>query len=241
MTIFNRVTLASATGFSVLPSGVSLAHADVPPSTITLPTQSFALSDEDASSTNLSFQKFDASLGTLTDVTFQFIDMFGLVTAGVSVVGIEGSGAFGTASANVTFTAKAPTATDPTGFSALGVLARGDTICLNLGADCTNSDSHLVVAFPSSVSPSPGSDLSAYTGAGTFDIVFGLDDLRYQVGKCKVGDCTATGGALFVGRAAVTYDYLAIPSVPEPGTLPLLAVGLGGLCPLARRSGSRPS
>jgi hypothetical protein len=189
----------------------------------------------------ISFSKFDSSLGTLTGVTFSLTSSETL-KSGFSLTG--GEGGTGSASMSVSFEINGPGAVSSTLFSGLGGATSSctDTVfpydCTNLVNDTTTNPSF------TSPFPVPLADLGSYVGVGMFDVVLDMDLFDVGVASCisarsVAPTCTATAEATWSGELEVTFLFTPNPgdppSVPEPGSLGVLAFSLAGLIAVTRR------
>jgi hypothetical protein len=200
---------------------------------------SLAATDNGLDTQTLSFAKFDASLGTLTGVSFS-LSSSDTLKSSVHLTG--GEGGTGNASMSVSFDITGPGSA--TLFSGLGG-ATSSCTDTTFPIDCTNLVND-TTTNPSFTSPFlvPLADLGNYVGAGMFDVVLDMDLFDVGVVSCITAvtaapTCTATAEATWSGELEVTFLFTPNPgdppSVPEPGSLGVLAFSLAGLIAVARR------
>ena len=179
---------------------------------------------------SISVPKFDASLGTLNQITFT---LNGHVEGAARLENLE------TIPANITVN-----------LSAMLKMMRPDTSVIVVTIPVV-SVTELIAAFDgvidfgglsgrthenlagnhseTSVSPPPLSDLALFSGTG--DIVLPVSADGYSSGS-GAGNLLLQFNTLASAEATVTYDY---SSVPEPSGLLALLSGLGGLAGLVTR------
>ncbi len=217
--------------------GVAAACGGGAEATVILQTANILLNQTVQGGSDDQFQsinRFDSSLGTLTQVTFTLTSFSGSVGAGISWTGGE---AGGTVAGTVTATFILNAAGHGTLFS-VGASASPSCTGLPNSAGCTGSDGATMPA----ISPNPVTftlpvDLASFTGTGTFTVHEGL-----QLSNDPPSDCPTTGTCSFqnvtssaAGKLEITYDYTPAPPpppavpVPEPATLALLGGALIGL------------
>jgi PEP-CTERM motif len=184
-------------------------------------------SNSDSESTTITFNQFDPSLGTLTEVD---IALASSLSISLTVTGSESSstGAKVTGDASVTVTMLP-------GFS----FSDAQNPFLQCGPFfCTSSNSFPFTEDSSSITKLLGPSINPYIGLGTVDAAFGLD-LTLTADNLGSGFASGSGSASWdpppIKGLSVTYIYTPTRTVPEPGTLALL--GLGGMAGLgfARR------
>ncbi len=191
--------------------------------------------NSDAEHTTVTFNQFDPSLGTLTEVDVSLTStLFGFVTVSADTPVEDASAvAVGNTSWDASFSMTMP-----------GVNysdSRSDSVnCFNTGfsVSCSNSkDPSSLVTFSDSLTAQ--SILDQYNGLGTLDATFNLN-LMLTVTNESSGDGNASGG----GNATwdrpndgltVTYIFTPNSTVPEPGTLALLGMGAMAGLGFARR------
>jgi hypothetical protein len=177
----------------------------------------------------LTFNKFDPSLGTLTDVE------------------ISGSLAF-TSTGVLTNTAQTPetfdfttnifgtlTSTDVSGVTGLSTTASEDTGFITLAPGGTQGFNFSASnTMPGITLTSPPSDLSSFVGSGTYNLLGNTLSGTSFVGGGGNIQVSQVTNAQFTGT--VIYSYTPKSTVPEPGAVGLLSAGsLGILTLLARR------
>jgi len=228
----NRVSAAALIAGAGLTVGS--ANAEVMPF-------SLSATDNGFDTQTISFAKFDSSLGTLTGISFALTSSETLKST-FSLTG--GEGGTGSASMSVSFAITGPGLTSPTLFSGLGG-ATSSCADTSFPIDCTNVVND-TTTNPSFTSPFmvPLADLGSYVGAGTFGVVLDIDLFDVGVVSCIPAvsaepTCSATAEATWSGELEVTYLFTPNPgdppSVPEPGSLGVLAFSLAGLIAVARR------
>jgi hypothetical protein len=222
-----RTTKKGALAFGVM-TGVTLlvGGAETADAAVLEETENFSLNSIfDSSPSNLTFDQFNPSLGTLTGVDFV------LDSTPTTIVSVENNseaiGATSSAEAIGTFEVE---------FTSGGDFAGPVDIFATVSCDsnfCTDSNDGLFFGtFPVNI--------SGFTGLGTFDSLLRFFLSQAQVMSCEGGPCFADGSVQWNGSLTVRYTYDAVGgSVPVPGTLALLGVGLAGLGFLGWRRNER--
>jgi hypothetical protein len=209
------------TGVTLLVGGVETTDAAVLEE-----TENFSLDSVfDSSPSSLTFNQFNPTLGTLTGVAFV------LDSTPTTVVNVE----------NISETIGATSSAEAIGTFEVEFTSGGDFAgpidvfaTVNCSSNfCTASDdSSFFGTFPVNI--------SGFTGLGTFDSLLRFFLSQAQVTSCEGGPCFANGSVQWDGSLTVRYTYDAVGgSVPIPGTLTLLGIGLAGLGFLGRRRNER--
>jgi PEP-CTERM motif len=180
-------------------------------------------------STNLLFNGFDATLGTLVGVNLT-----------LSLSGTLNDDVDNTTSAMAVGTPTPLTATATTTVTGASGLTTGNSITTpaftgSVNPGNTTVGTQTITSLLSSASlSSPPSDLSSYIG-GTNSVSIAVLENGFQGGSVGSGVFTGNDGT---ANVTVTMDYAYTPAVvntPEPATMSLVGTGMIGLGILRRR------
>jgi hypothetical protein len=212
----NLTTTIFATAALTLALGASAATVQLP--TITTATAY----DVEYNGGDLSFDKFNPSLGNLTSVQFE---LFNTVNGSIYVSNDALSGA------PATFTITTGGQLDSAvGGGTLSTLATTTKVfTLAAGADSTLTLDPWTTT--NSVTINSAGQLGAFTGPGTYHALlsgWSSDSLS------GTGNASYFTNITMDGYAKVTYTYTTLP-VPEPETYAMLLAGLGLVGAIARR------
>lgn len=192
-------------------------------------------SNDDPKSTTVTFNQFDPSLGTLTEIDFGLSStLFGSISVSAQGSANEGqSSASGQTSWDASYSLTLP------GIAEFFDSKSDSVLCSNSLSFCSNFKSpSFSVTWSDQVTQQ--SVLDQYTGSGTLDAMFDLD-LTLSVINEGTPPSSASGGgsATWDPRAVdgltVTYIFTPNSTVPEPGTLALLGMGAMAGLGFARR------
>jgi hypothetical protein len=207
--------------------------ASATPSLTAIQTDSFVFGGapdfEISGSTNLLFNGFDATLGTLVGVNLT-----------LSLSGTLNDDVDNTTSAMAVGTPTPLTATATTTVTGASGLTTGNSITTpaftgSVNPGNTTVGTQTITSLLSSASlSSPPSDLSSYIG-GTNSVSIAVLENGFQGGSVGSGVFTGNDGT---ANVTVTMDYAYTPAVvntPEPATMSLVGTGMIGLGILRRR------
>ena len=195
-------------------------------------------SNNDLEGTTVTFNKFDPSLGTLTEIDVSLDStVFGNITVNAS------GQSEGTTSGKTSWTATL-NLTMPGGLGFQPFVGQSDSVsCSEIGspAFCSNSaQPNFEVTFTRSTTTQ--SILDQYTGTGTLDATFGLDLALTELNQSTTLGSSASGGGSMTwdpppppDGLTITYIFTPNSTVPEPGTLALLGMGAMAGLGFARR------
>jgi hypothetical protein len=179
-------------------------------------------------STNLSFTKFNSSLGTLTSVGITVNEAATIQSYVVNTTAIGGP-AQNLSWTNV-YTTAALTATGPDGAS-----ITTDA----MSTPWSSSSSALITYGPSTNATGSGSttttDVAAYEGPGmgSFNVTASASSVT-TTGSTGAEGLLAFGGTATVGgNVVITFNYIPA-AVPEPASLGMVALGLGSIYAVRR-------
>jgi hypothetical protein len=188
----------------------------------------------------LNFAQFDPVLGTLTGVTFTFANTAANVGIQGSVTGMIDDAYSGNMAATFGATVGALQVVAGTGQAAAFCIITTEPDCQLLDVQAA------VFTTPNPFGlATPGDNLAAFIGGGTFALAMSLTNINYQeffdnLSGTAVPDAFAT--ATWQGSVAVSYTYDAAPpppptETPEPASLALLgtALAMAGLLRRRRR------
>lgn len=222
----DNVAIAALAGVTLLVGGIEGAHADVTPAEIEPFT--IGANADISDSLNLTFNKFNSGLGTLTGVKFT-LGSNTETTASVEVF----PGEFGGEGRTTNISSFEVQVNTPT----LGTLFGPQTsepsaFCFSESSEsCSDSASE-----PSSFNGTfnvPGGNVGDFVGVGTFDAT--LLYSAFLETSCEGAECFHEGSISWSGSLKVEYTYDPAAAVPEPGTLALFGAGLAGAAVARRR------
>lgn len=191
--------------------------------------------DNDPKSTTVTFNKFDPSLGTLTEIDFSLTStLFGFfATSGFNSSNEGQSPASGQTLWSAAFSLTLPGIAEFTG-------TKTDTVsCSSTTGFCSNSKSPSF-SLTWNDEATQQSVLNLYTGPGTLDATFNLDLTLTEINEAAPPSSASGGGSATwdpptVDGLTVTYIFTPNATVPEPGTLALLGMGAMAGLGFARR------
>jgi len=192
-------------------------------------------------STNLSLQKFNASLGTLNSVTITLNDS--VVSGNLAYSNASGtSSVYGTIAAAMDLTIPGTGTLLATAEPSLNIASKGAPLTLvgkvsgSTSAQKSEDTSSTTLAYADLTQL----EKQLFIGSGNFLLALSAySDTNLHVSGSTL---STTPNFLTSGSAAISYNYTPfVPSpVPEPGTLPLILCGfLAGMTLLARRKSQR--
>jgi PEP-CTERM motif len=169
------------------------------------------------STVTLNFNQFDTTLGTLMSVTISLSDSSTVVSQAQN--GTSSQGNFTNFENTGTLTVTGPdsttTSTSLSTTPGSGMVSPGSTITV------ATAVSNFLSSGPTAVTT-----LTAYegVGAGTFNVIAGASNSFSGSG----GGIVFSGGNTSVyGSVTITYTYSS--AVPEPASMAMVAIGLGGV------------
>ncbi len=194
-------------------------------------------SNSDPESTTVTFNKFDPSLGTLTEIDFGLSStLFGSIS--LSALGFSNEGqspASGMTSWDASYSLTLPGIAEFTG-------SQSDSLsCSSNSSFCSPTPKTPSFSVTWSDTESLQSVLNMYTGPGTLDATFNLDLTLSVVNLATLPSSASGGGSATWDPPAIdglTVTYKFTPNtrtVPEPGTLALLGMGAMAGLGFARR------
>jgi hypothetical protein len=223
------IALAALAGVTLLVGGIEAARAD----TTTPETESFDIGTVNAdvnSSTNLTFDKFNPALGTLTGAKFT-LESSTDTTAYVEVNAAEESFGEGSTDNSSSFEVQVNTPVVGTLFGPIEPSATA--FCsTEESSSCEDSQSDPQSFDGTFTVPINGGNIGDFVGPGTFDAEL-LYSAFLETG-CENAECFHDGTISWSGTLSVEYTYDPV-AVPEPGTLALFGVGLAGAAAARRR------
>lgn len=219
--------IALLTGVSMLVGGTA-AEAAVLSFTDTFSLGVDHVAGSESSTDELTFDQFDGSLGTLTEVTLTLGETTLIADAFVEGQTSQEFGETVSLTSDVTASFAAPNA--------------GESFPLQTVAQCfadpNCSTTNQAISNPLSVTSLIGAAMTPYLGSGEVLIDF---DLLVTATRGEGFYSEPVAGGSWSGDFALTYTYDPVrepgPSVPEPATAGLVGLGLAGLA-FARRRGA---
>jgi hypothetical protein len=194
-------------------------------------------SNSDSQSTTVTFNKFDPSLGTLTEIDFNLTStLFGSIS--VSAQGDTNEGAV-SISGETDWTASY--VLDLPGLAEFFDSKSDSVFCESSSVSCANSKNpNFSVTWNDTETLQ--SVLDQYTGPGTLDATFNLDltlSVSSQGDPSRAHSASGGGSATWdpppIDGLTVTYVFTPNSTVPEPGSFALLGMGAMAGLGFARR------
>jgi hypothetical protein len=192
-------------------------------------------SNHDPESTIVTFDKFDPSLGTLTEIDFSLTStLSGTISVSAQGSSNEGQGGpSGQTSWHATYSLDLP---------GIAEFSGGQTAfasCSSSFSFCSDFETPSFSVTWSDMTTQQ-SVLDVYTGPGTLDASFNLDLMLSELNEGTPPSSASGGGSATwdppaIDGLTVTYIFTPNLTVPEPGTLALLGMGAVAGLGFARR------